>query len=50
MLSNVSKKLYFIHVDVYQGTNSENINIPDVIKDLLTTQKVTKYDAFAIFL
>ena len=40
VLSNSSKKLYFIqHVDVYQGKNAENINIPDFIKDFPTTQK-----------
>ena len=40
VLANNSPGIYFIvHLDVYQGKNAENINIPEPIQTLPTTQK-----------
>ena len=40
VLANNSPGKYFIvHLDVYQGKNAENINIPEAIQKMPTTQK-----------
>ena len=41
VLANNSEKKYFVqNIDVYQGQNAENINIPDCIHEFPTNQKV----------
>lgn len=39
LANNAPNNYFIVHIDVYQGKNSENIGIPEEIKSLPTTQK-----------